>query len=181
MKKSLTGLALLTLLSCETPTYPVPEESDIKTDTVYVNADTTYINPQDNSFTLNISAITYEDYVSWGLTTFGKVFNECYNDIQLRPNLRLYKGSENLENNVWLSDTYGHLGGEPDYNSSILSDSTDTLPAFGSLYHLTFSDTLDWDESDIYYRFKFKQNSLSKSMNKTIEGKVNTETRKNIQ
>ena len=173
MKKGfLTGLAFLLSMGCDSLLGPEPKQESIAPpDTVYVFNDTTNSFSR-YSFSLNIDLVVYEMNETWGVIASGEIYNEGLDSLQIIPNLKLYQGVENLIANIWFSNTNGHLGGGPDYQNYILTNPTEILPALSSLYYVTFSDTIDWNQTDIHYRIGFNQSSLGKGINKTLEGKV---------
>lgn len=146
----------------------------VRPDTVYISTDTNKVSFPDISFNYDFFSAFHEPQKSWVLMVYGDIFNEGSTVLRLRPRIRLYNGRENFETNNPFSDTQGHLGTEPDYENYVLKDSTDILPAFSNLDHITFSEVLDWEETDFFYRFSF-QFSDSNGLNKrilTLEGRI---------
>ena len=172
-KGVLAGLTFLLSMGCSQPTEPA-EPPDIinKPDTVHVVNDTTYISLPDYSFTFGIVSKTYTQD-SWGIITFGELFNDSdTNIVGLRPNLKLYRGAEDREENNWFLNNYGYLGTsimEDTLGKFVLADTTDTLNVGSDLYHLIHSDSISADKIDIYWRFKFDMNG---TMQKSLEGRL---------
>jgi len=164
MKKTLTWLAMAGLFACSNPTAPRSEQEEpipAPADTVYVN-----IENQDYTFSLGLVGVKYDN--GWAVQAGGAIFNESREDIiGLRPVLRLYESKTDRESNSYLTSNWGRLGRTINVaNGYVLSDITDTLKVDGVLNHLTTSDTLT-TKNKIFWRFGFKRNNLSKSMQYT--------------
>ena len=176
-KEILAGLAFLLSIGCNQLVEPEPEVIT-ETDTVYVFIDTTYVALPDYSFTLGITSQIYEPNESWGMVTFGEIFNDGDTSIVgLRPNLKLYRSVEEKEENNWFLNSHGYLGTNLIDNDLgvVLADSTDTLHVEEDLYHLLHSDSLSAEESYIYWRFKFDMNGTqqnSRTPQKSLEGRL---------